>query len=60
MLHLKNVLGLCVSVVGLFICLFYWNTITRILRMNAINDKIFDNVLVTLGDYSVQGEISPL
>jgi hypothetical protein len=29
MLHLKNMLGLCVSVIGLFICLLYRNTMTR-------------------------------
>jgi len=29
MLHLKNVLGLCVSVIGLSMCLIYRNTMTR-------------------------------
>ena len=26
--------------------------------MNKINDKIFDQKLITLGDYSVQGKIT--
>lgn len=58
MLFLKNTLGLCCSVLGLFICLVYRNTITLLLSTNMINEKIFDGQLITLGDFSVQGQIS--
>ena len=58
MLQLKNVLGLCVSVLGLLICLLYKNSLTLHYNMNKINDKIFDQKLITLGDYSVQGKIT--
>ena len=57
MVFLKNVMGLCASVIGLMICLFYRNTLTVFLTTNLINDKIFDSKLITLGDYSVQGKI---
>ena len=42
MLFLKNVLGLCCSVLGLYICLVYHNTITVLKSINMINEKIFD------------------
>ena len=58
MLYLKNVLGLCCSVLGLYICLVYRNTITVLKSINMINEKIFDGQLITLGDYSVQGKIN--
>ena len=58
MLFLKNVMGLCASVIGLLICLVYRNTLVVYTTTNMINEKIFDSQLVTLGDYSVQGKIS--
>ena len=60
MLHLKNVMGLCSSVIGLFICLFYRNTLVVYMTTNLINDKIYDSNLITLGDYSVQGKITKM
>ena len=56
-LELKNTLGLACSVIGLFICLFYINSLTVFKNTNIINDRIFDQQLITLGDYSVQGKI---
>lgn len=53
MVFLKNVMGLCASVIGLAICLFYRNTLTVYYKTNIVNDKIFDSQLITLGDYSV-------
>ena len=58
MLFLKNVLGLVSSVLGFFICLVYRNTISVYAATNMINDKIYDAHIITLGDYSVQGQIS--
>ena len=52
-LELKNTLGLACSVIGLFICLFYINSLTVFKNTNIINDRIFDQQLITLGDYSV-------
>ena len=51
-------MGLCASVIGLYICLTYRNTLVVYQTTNMINDKIFDGYLITLGDYSVQGKIS--
>ena len=53
MLFLKNLMGLCSSVIGLFICLFYRNTLVVYQNTNLINDKIYDSKLITLGDFSV-------
>lgn len=58
MLKLKNVLGLCASVIGLLMCLVYYNTVKLMQSTNQINEKIFDSELITLGDYSVSGKIS--
>jgi hypothetical protein len=58
MLVLKNVMGLVVSVIGLLICMLYKNTLTMYQTTNRINDKIFDQQLITLGDYSITGNIS--
>lgn len=58
MLELKNVMGLVASVLGLFICLIYRNTIVFEKTQNKINEKLFDTMLVTLGDYSIQAEVS--
>ena len=58
MLFLKKVMGLCASVIGLYICLTYRNTLVVYQTTNMINDKIYDGYLITLGDYSVQGKIS--
>lgn len=58
MLELKNVLGLCCAALGLFVCLLFRNTMYQDSALNAINDKIFDSALITLGDYSVKGKIS--
>lgn len=58
MLWLKNVMGLSSAVIGLLICWVYSGTMTVYKATNAINDKIFDGQLITLGDYSVQGKIS--
>ena len=58
MLLLKNVMGLLVSVLGLSICLIYRNTLTVYFKTNIVIDKQFDQELVTLSDYSVQGKIS--
>ena len=55
---LKNVMGLCASMLGLFICIVFRNTIKVFRASNKINDKLFDGLLITLSDYSVQGEIS--
>ena len=52
-------LGLGVSVIGLFICLSYRNTIQVYQNTNKVNDKIFDAELITVGDYSSMGRISP-
>ena len=46
-------MGLCASVLGLFICLVYRNTLVFYQTTNMINDKIFDSKLITLGDFSV-------
>ena len=58
MVFLKNVMGLCASMLGFFICLVYRNTIVVFKASNKINDKLFDSHLITLSDYSVQGEIT--
>ena len=58
MQFLKNVMGLAASVIGLFICIVYRNTIVVFKASNKINDKLFDGQLITLSDYSVQGKIS--
>ena len=58
MLELKNYLGLCSSILGLFIIIIFRNTISLYQGTNAINDKIYDGKLVTVGDFSVQGKIS--
>ena len=58
MLFLKNVYGLIVSIMGLLICLIYHNSLTVMRSTNLINEKIFDSQLITLGDYSVQANIS--
>ena len=55
MQFLKNVMGLCASMLGLFICMVYRNTIVVFKASNKINDKLFDGHLITLSDYSVQG-----
>ena len=57
MLFLKNTLGLVVSVLGLTICLVYRNSMVVFMEVNKINDKLFDAKLITLGDYSVMGNI---
>ena len=53
MVHLKNTLGLAVSVLGIAICLVYRNTIVVYQQANKINDKLFDASLITLDDYSI-------
>ena len=58
MLELKKALGLGVSVIGLFMCLYYHISLTYMRNTNLINEKIFDSELITLGDYSVQGQIT--
>ena len=57
MVLLKNAMGLCVSVLGLLICLVYRNSLVFYQKTNEINDKIFDSDLITLGDFSVQGKV---
>ena len=58
MLLLKNTLGLVVSVLGLWICLLFRNSLVVFQQTNKINDKLFDAQLITLGDYSVMGNIT--
>ena len=42
MLLLKNTLGLVVSVIGLWICLLFRNSLVVFQQTNKINDKLFD------------------
>lgn len=58
MLELKNSLGLLVSVIGLAMCLIFKNSIAVYKKIDKINDKLFDAKLITLGDFSVMGDIS--
>ena len=57
MLYLKNLMGLAVSVIGLFICMFFRAQIILYQGTNIINDKIFDQHLITLGDYSMMAQV---
>ena len=58
MLDLKNSMGLAVSIVGLVILLTFRSTIQLYASFNKVNDKIFDSELITVGDYTVMGQIS--
>ena len=58
MVELKNILGLCCTCIGFLVFAFFRQTLFRDYALNAINDKILDSNLITLGDYSVKGKIS--
>lgn len=57
MVFLKNAMGLVVSVLGLYICLFFRNALVSYQQVNKINDRLYDAKLITLGDYSVMGKV---
>lgn len=58
MLYCKNLMGLCVSVLGLFICLVFTHTIVIYKRTNKINEKFFNAKMVTVSDFTIEGTIS--
>lgn len=58
MLELKNAMGLASAFLGIAIIIIFRNTVFLYQGTNAINDKIYDGLLTTVGDFSVQGKIS--
>lgn len=58
-MSLKQQLGLMCATIGLFMCIYYQFTITKIANTMKIESKLLDYELVSIEDYSVWGRISP-
>lgn len=58
MVRYKNLMGLLQAVLGLAICFVFRGYIKMQKAVNLINEKIFDAQLITVGDYSVQGQVT--
>lgn len=57
MLMTKKVWGMVVACLGLAICMIFHTSMTYLLNMDQINDKLYDMKLVTVSDYAVSGQI---
>ena len=57
MLMDKKVWGLAAACLGLAICMVFSNSMSYLLNMDEINDKLYDMKLVTVSDYAVMGQI---
>ena len=57
MLMEKKVWGLAAACLGLAICMIFSISMTYLVRMDAINDKLYDMKLVTVSDYAIMGQI---
>ena len=51
----KKIWGLLVSCIGCAICLVWINAMNYLLKMDKINDKLYDMELVTVSDYTIMG-----
>ena len=57
MLMTKKVWGLAAACLGLAICMVFANSMTYLLNMDEINDRLYDMKLVTVSDYAIMGQI---
>ena len=49
--------GLLVACLGCAICLIWVNAMNYLLKMDKINDKLYDMELVTVSDYAIMGHL---
>ena len=57
MLMTKNMWGLLVACLGCAICLIWVSAMNYLLKMDKINDKLYDMELVTVSDYAIMGHL---
>ena len=57
MLMSKKSWGLLAACLGCTICLIWVNAMNYLLKMDKINDKLYDMELVTVSDYTVMGHL---
>ena len=57
-LKTKRLWGLTAALLGVWIAFIFRYTIDLLHRADAINDKLYDLKLITVGDYTAYGNVS--
>jgi len=55
----KNYWGLAAACIGLLMCIFFSSSVTLMLKLDVIEDKLMDLELVTVDDYTAQTRLDP-